>query len=779
MADWEEIRRLAADFQRAQLSSTVQRLSERNCVEIVNKLVELKLIDVLHTQDGKEYITPQNLSKEIRDELFVHGGRINLVELQQILNVDFSHVESKVSEIVRHDKNLTLILGQLIDMTYLERLADEVNDRLQEQGQVTIAELAKLYDLPGQFLSEVILEQVGNTIHGHVDNYNRDVLYTDALVARHKSKIQGAFSAVTRPTSVHSVMHRYGLQERLFHSVLEELVSSKRLAGSVSGGRQEKATYIPDIYTKSQNNWIDSFYKQNGYLEYDSVRRLGIGDAKSFIQKRFKGEPILYLSSCCAGKSLQEQVEASVEESLSQGLWIDIMPLLPSVFSTEDASILLTGCLKKHPDAVLFCDTIAASNKFITECSKSFTHLINKKADKEAKNNPSLFTSTSQAGGAKVEDGREDKKEQRRKRAAAGSGSTKSGGGAQGREIKTKSTKKKGGKRQEREDSDEEGSSAVSDRLPRVELEFLRVEEIEEELKKQPFTSECPEDFMTEIARQLYRPLSKQYQETAKSIFLQSAGAATTSSRKKTHGELQEKISGLWTNARLFEKGIKFFSEDTQSQLIKHLLRTVCSDITNLGLSALATDNMLSVTDENSLTPEARSKLIGKLPEKPQAMMSKLNNTLGGKSLEEFFTQFDALCSEYLGIMLKKPDKKKERQLVFTHRQGLAEQLQREDDPAMTLHLTVTILFQTFTQTMVHAPGRVVPQIMQFLEDKMEKPTHEVLTQFQDLVVSHMKMGEEEKEAKARLCATMSEMIPQVRVIALTTKRSTQTTEND
>lgn len=44
----------------------------------------------------------------------------------------------------------------------------------------------------------MILERVGKTIHGHVDNYNSDVLYTDALVARHKSKIQGAFSAVTR-----------------------------------------------------------------------------------------------------------------------------------------------------------------------------------------------------------------------------------------------------------------------------------------------------------------------------------------------------------------------------------------------------------------------------------------------------------------------------------------------------------------------------------------------------------------------------------------------------
>ena len=24
--------------------------------------------------------------------------------------------------------------------------------------------------------------------------------------------------------------------------------------------------YIPDIYSKTQNQWVDSFYKQNGYL---------------------------------------------------------------------------------------------------------------------------------------------------------------------------------------------------------------------------------------------------------------------------------------------------------------------------------------------------------------------------------------------------------------------------------------------------------------------------------------------------------------------------------
>jgi len=53
------------------------RLSERNCIEIVQCLVELKLLEVIHTADGKEYLTPNELGKEIREELLVRGGTVD------------------------------------------------------------------------------------------------------------------------------------------------------------------------------------------------------------------------------------------------------------------------------------------------------------------------------------------------------------------------------------------------------------------------------------------------------------------------------------------------------------------------------------------------------------------------------------------------------------------------------------------------------------------------------------------------------------------------------
>ncbi|CAH1800042.1 unnamed protein product, partial [Owenia fusiformis] len=337
MADWEEVKRLAADFQRAQLSSTVQKLSERNCIEIVSKLVEQNLLDIIYTTDGKEYLTHQEVSKEIREELQVHGGRINLVELQTILNIDFSHIESKVNELVKNDKSLRLVLGQLIERSYVDGLVEEINDKLHETGQITVAELTKLYDLPATFLSEVVQDYIGKGIDGRLDEANRGVIFTESFVARHRSKIRGAFSAVTKPTPLMTVINRLQLQERLFYSILEELVKGGRLAGAINGGRNDKSTYIPDIYSKTQNDWVSSFYNQNGYLEYDAMARLGITDAKSYIKKNFKKENVVYLSTCCVGKMLQDQMEAQLDEALSSSGWVDAQPFLPSILSEKDA----------------------------------------------------------------------------------------------------------------------------------------------------------------------------------------------------------------------------------------------------------------------------------------------------------------------------------------------------------------------------------------------------------------------------------------------------------
>ena len=70
-----DLQALRTIFMKVQDSATSHKLSDRNCIEIINKLTTLGLLEVIYTTDGREYLTPQELEREIRDEVTVNGGK--------------------------------------------------------------------------------------------------------------------------------------------------------------------------------------------------------------------------------------------------------------------------------------------------------------------------------------------------------------------------------------------------------------------------------------------------------------------------------------------------------------------------------------------------------------------------------------------------------------------------------------------------------------------------------------------------------------------------------
>lgn len=98
MSDMEEVRRLQEALRQVQKASAPQRLSERNCVEIVSKLKQLGLVkNLITTLDGKEYVTPSRLDREILDELYLNKGRISHSELQIALSVDTAPLDAAIA----------------------------------------------------------------------------------------------------------------------------------------------------------------------------------------------------------------------------------------------------------------------------------------------------------------------------------------------------------------------------------------------------------------------------------------------------------------------------------------------------------------------------------------------------------------------------------------------------------------------------------------------------------------------------------------------------------
>jgi hypothetical protein len=110
----------------------------------VSLLLEKGLIELVFTTDGKEYLTHDHLKREIEDELAVNG-RINLVEVSKVLNVDLQKIQPIAEQIAAEDPKITFILGQLISYDYIIRIASEINERLSQNGEINVSELTGAY----------------------------------------------------------------------------------------------------------------------------------------------------------------------------------------------------------------------------------------------------------------------------------------------------------------------------------------------------------------------------------------------------------------------------------------------------------------------------------------------------------------------------------------------------------------------------------------------------------------------------------------------------------
>jgi hypothetical protein len=71
------------------------------------------------------------------------------------------------------------------------------------------------------------------------------------------------------------------------------------------------------------------------------------------------------------------------------------------------------------------------------------------------------------------------------------------------------------------------------------------------------------------------------------------------------------------------------------------------------------------------------------------------------------------------------------RQLIFNHRQSLADQLKQEIDAAMALHVATVLLVQIHTLCMVHVPGRCIPQLITFLRQYVPNDHYQLLLECQ------------------------------------------------
>ncbi|XP_018027072.1 E3 UFM1-protein ligase 1 [Hyalella azteca] len=788
-ADWEEVKRLAADFQRAQLAKSAERLSERNCVELINKLQELHLLKLHYTCDGKSYITPQQLQKEILDEVFLAGGRMTLVDLSRLLGVDLNIVSEEAAALVQSHGNLQLIFGQIISKDFKNALVEDVNERLIKNGSVSVDELTAEYELPVEYLRTLLESRVGHGLMAVQDSNTPGFFYTAQYLERVRSSIRGLMTAVTVPTSVQRLMQLYPCNAKLFMGSVERLVSSGRVSGELIGGKQNRHySFVPSLHSRTQSALIDAFWNQNGYLEFEFVKRLGIEDAAGFLSRRYGGHNELMLEGVCVGEPLLQRLTTALEEALATHTFFDAAMVLPSCFSSEHISSLLEFALQQCGSQVagnnsvpkgkrsmlmsgskserpLVLGSCVLSGVLVAGLKEALTTDMAERARKLVA--AGGFKPKPLGGKMKLDDGEpaSSKKEERRKKAAGG----KTGGGTQGRETKTRSTKGHKGRRGAQDDDGldddaTESTSSAAGPMKFPDVEFLPFDELKSKLSDMPELTDADEELLEALTTELHQWSRKVYKDVCVQLYESLGSGAAGGGGRKTFQQLQERVLALLTTCRLAEMAIKEFQGDTALQLSRHLLRTYGAELLAELLLNTAELPQQDPVLPKDLTAEARVKLISGL--RPVAeggcreTMLAAHKTLAGSDLAAYFSAVEIAIQDS-GIMIpKKKDTKKDRQLLSSHRAGLVEQLSTCCDPALCLHLASLLLFHSSTGKLLHASGKFVPSVLAFLRPHLGDELNDLVHRYQELVMKKLTSGIEGDDDLNAVNQQLEELTP-------------------
>ncbi|CAI5449864.1 unnamed protein product [Caenorhabditis angaria] len=688
MTSWADIQKLAGDLQRVQLSQSSKKLSEANCVEVISRLIQNSLIDVVYTRDGQSYVTKRHLETEVKNECIAAGGRAPLTEIATSLNIDFDHIE-RTARIIIQDPDFTLSNAELFSTEYVHRLRNELRELLDENGFQTTASLCKHWDLSPELLQSLLLDQIRQDFQGVLDG---DTIYTNSYLESRKLILRAVIVAITKVTPISNIQKRVGLTHKRFWVAFDELLTAGEIPGHLVGSRTSPAcVYTPGMYEVLVKSCVLGQMRQDEYLQISTLKKLGIDGKPALEQLIGKSEvsklislPTIYLSS-----SLLETCKTAILEEVEKTGIAEIRQALQSLgipLDNSDEDAIGEQISGKNLN---FSEGFVFENQILQEAIKAISGEIEKKAHEEVDR-----LEKEKKGGKKEIKGEDDWGE------------------------------KKGGKK------GKAGGKAAKGTPPPSSSATISEEELEKWLQNAKIV---PEEILSvvveKISQEANLELKKKINEVIASQLTLNAATA-----KKSLTAMAEKVKQLYETFCTFETATTSFADPLATELRQYLLKTLGLEISNAILSYST-----GIDNAHQLKEKQRDETIDSLPKMLKEPIAALFASLKSDSLETFHDSiYDATSPSATSISLKKADKKSRIENGAKICADLREQLEAQNEPATALLLSVLYLLAKSGRP-TSASGKFVSQLIRELGESCSQEIVDLLQSCQKGVVTCIK----------------------------------------
>lgn len=364
--DLAELQKMLQEVQQEKPNSL--KLGDRVIVEIIDKLLKKSEISLYFGSTGDEYITPEKLDEEIYETVSSYG-RINIAALPDMLRFSTDKIQSRIDNVIRKWPNINKVEDQLLTSENLDEICFQIDLELQEKNVLYIGEISKKFSLPINWFKDAMLSRVGTVIDGTISS-GGDKLYTTNYKELTKSKIRGLIRGCMLPVPLSTITTRLGVENDFANTLIESMIKEGQLKGKVSA-----SSYIPENYNKCRDDVIRKFYKQNKYVTYELVSKVGGANPKKFLGKIMGEKELIFLDLAAISKEMIESLKEQIESFLSNEGFCDIKYVMDTEIFTENDFDLLH---EKHfeMEDCHFQGEYVFSSKLIQDCQTAFKELI-------------------------------------------------------------------------------------------------------------------------------------------------------------------------------------------------------------------------------------------------------------------------------------------------------------------------------------------------------------------------------------------------------------------
>eukprot|EP01012_Entosiphon_sulcatum_P060851 TRINITY_DN8603_c0_g1_i3.p1 TRINITY_DN8603_c0_g1~~TRINITY_DN8603_c0_g1_i3.p1 ORF type:complete len:734 (-),score=115.51 TRINITY_DN8603_c0_g1_i3:13-2214(-) len=688
-----ELEELRAKLQQVQKEEVVNRLNERNVIDIISALVALKELEVIFTEDGREYVTKKELRREILEEVNLRGGRMNITELPACLNVAMRWIEAEIPYILRENNTISLVNGELVTQEYEENVAEEIQQLLQHTGQCTTEELSQRFNLSTQRTTEILVKYIGSMIGGTLEE---GLVYTESTKRRMKAILRGVCVGAARPTAISEIITQHKLHYSLAIATLDEMIQGKQLDGQLQRSGN-KLSFVPGLFEKRREEAVHSFYRENGFLVYKFVQQqFDIPNPQQFLVQKYrvkdKDASGLALHTCfvstqriAASLCPHLDVLASAQSDTAPStLCLDVRAVLPMPLTDADLDLLF----ETSPLLAPYMDVCKVFNSSVLVNVKIAIPRILNKVEEFALADLRGHVLKNRGKPPQYVEASESEEEVVSKRKG-----------------KVKAPKKHKGR--------------TGPSLGPVAAKMLRLVQTE--------LPEATAAVCESILEQQEHIIAAIYTKTQTVLY--STDPQGTQ-QKREHYETQ--INELWHEIQLYIKAVTAFStfkdEVADEILTRHLLSTVCTELVRF----IVLDNSLDVDCDLDLSAPTK-EIIAALPKDLRNPLMALQDTLVARSVQPFLEEMERVTSG-VRLFLKPQDKKRERLYFQQRREELSRRACMHDtsvDPGNMLLWLCILIYAKRCNVLLHAPFAFLPYLVDHLSPMaQEKPANQEIYRF-------------------------------------------------